>query len=36
MTIEAHQTRRVLVDLDDYLCAYPDLLVSGGAEQKSV
>lgn len=28
--IGAHETRRVLLDLDDYLCAYPELALRGG------
>ncbi len=31
MTIPANTRRRVIVDLDDYLCAYPEVTVSGGA-----
>lgn len=30
VTVPPHTRRRVLLDLDDYYCAYPDLLVSGG------
>jgi alpha-L-rhamnosidase len=32
LTLDAHSRRRVILDLDDYVCAYPELLVSGGAE----
>lgn len=28
--IPAHTRRQVIVDLDNYLCAYPELMVSGG------
>jgi hypothetical protein len=31
LTIPAGTSRRVIVDLDDYFCAYPQLVVSGGA-----
>jgi len=31
VTIPAHTVRRVLIDVGDYYCAYPDLRVSGGA-----
>lgn len=31
LTIPSHTRRRVLIDLGDYYCAYPQLLVSGGA-----
>ena len=30
LTIPAHTTRRVLIDLEDYVCAYPRLICSGG------
>lgn len=30
-TVPAHTRRRVLIDLDDYYCARPDITVSGGA-----
>jgi len=30
LTIPPHTRRRVLVDLDDYYCAYEELIVSGG------
>lgn len=30
LTIPAHTTRRVIVDLENYYCAYPQLVVSGG------
>ena len=31
VVIPAHAKRRVLVDFEDYLCAYPELKTSGGA-----
>jgi hypothetical protein len=31
LTIPPHTTRRVIIDLRDYVCAYPELTVSGGA-----
>ncbi|MGC9397233.1 MAG: alpha-L-rhamnosidase C-terminal domain-containing protein [Anaerolineae bacterium] len=31
LTIPAHTQRRVLIDLDDYVCAYTHLVTSGGA-----
>lgn len=31
VTLPPHCTRRVLFDLDEYYCLYPELLVSGGA-----
>ena len=31
VTIPARQTRRVLIDLENYYCAYPELVTSGGA-----
>lgn len=31
LTIPPHTRRRVLVDLEDYLCAYPAFVTSGGA-----
>ena len=30
LTIPPHTSRRVLIDLDNYYCAYPHLVVSGG------
>ncbi|HOF87287.1 MAG TPA: alpha-L-rhamnosidase C-terminal domain-containing protein [Armatimonadota bacterium] len=30
VTIPPHTTRRVIIDLEDYYCAYPQLTVSGG------
>jgi len=30
LTVPPHQTRRVIIDLDDYDCFYPALTVSGG------
>ena len=30
LTLPAHTTRRVIVDLDDYYCVYPQLVTSGG------
>lgn len=30
VTVASHTRRRVLIDLDDYYCAYPELVVSGG------
>lgn len=32
VTIPANTFRRLLVDLDDYVCAYPDLITQGGKE----
>ena len=32
LTIAPHRARRVLLDLGDYVCAYPELLVSGGRD----
>jgi alpha-L-rhamnosidase len=31
VTVSAGQTRRLLIDLEDYVCAWPELNVSGGA-----
>jgi hypothetical protein len=31
LTVPAHTQRRVLIDLDDYVCAYPHLVTQGGA-----
>lgn len=31
VSIPARSTRRVIVDLDDYVCGYPGLITSGGA-----
>jgi hypothetical protein len=31
ISIPPHTRRRILIDLDDYYCLYPQLLVSGGA-----
>jgi alpha-L-rhamnosidase len=31
VTIPPHTSRRILIDLDDYYCAYPDLTTTGGA-----
>jgi alpha-L-rhamnosidase len=31
LTLPPRTRRRVIVDLDDYVCAYPELVVSGGA-----
>jgi len=30
LEIPPHTTRRVLIDLEDYYCAYPELIVTGG------
>ncbi len=30
VTLPPHTCRRVLIDLDDYVCAYPELVTSGG------
>ncbi len=30
LTVPPHTLRRVLIDLEDYLCAYPEIVVSGG------
>lgn len=30
LTLPPHTRRRVIVDLEDYLCAYPEVVVSGG------
>jgi alpha-L-rhamnosidase len=32
LTVPARTCRRVLIDLEDYVCAYPELTVSGGSE----
>lgn len=32
LTIPAHTTVRVIIDCDDYVCAYPHLLLSGGQD----
>jgi hypothetical protein len=32
LTIPPHTRRRVIVDLDNYFCAYPELTVSGGKD----
>jgi len=32
LTIPPHTRRRVLIDLEDYLCAYPEIVTSGGAK----
>jgi alpha-L-rhamnosidase len=31
LTLPAYTRQRVLIDLEDYLCAYPEVIVSGGA-----
>ena len=31
LTIPAHTRRRVLIDLNNYVCAYPEVVTSGGA-----
>lgn len=31
VTIPSHTRRRVLIDLDDYYCAYPEIITAGGA-----
>ncbi len=31
LTLPPHTRRRVIVDLEDYVCAYPEVVVSGGA-----
>ncbi|GAB4517642.1 MAG: hypothetical protein Kow0047_29340 [Anaerolineae bacterium] len=31
LTVPPHTRHRVLIDLDDYYCAYPEMTVSGGA-----
>jgi len=30
VTVPANKTRRVIIDLDDYYCAYPEITTSGG------
>ena len=30
VTVPPHTTRRVIIDLEDYYCAYPELVTSGG------
>ena len=30
LVIEAHTRRRVILDLDEYVCAYPQIQLSGG------
>ncbi|HEX5322288.1 MAG TPA: hypothetical protein VFW40_00780, partial [Capsulimonadaceae bacterium] len=30
-TVDARTKRRILIDLEDYVCAYPELVTSGGA-----
>jgi hypothetical protein len=32
VTVGAHTARRAIVDLDTYLCAYPELVTSGGTD----
>ena len=34
LTIPAHTTRRILLDLENYYCAYPVLVVSGGRDAR--
>lgn len=31
VTVPPHTVRRVIIDLDDYYCAYPEIVTSGGA-----
>src|SRR5439155_24768561 len=31
LTFASHTTRRVIIDLGDYFCAFPELTVTGGA-----
>ncbi len=32
LTIPAHTARRVIIDLQDYVCAYPEVVLSGGRD----
>ena len=34
ITIPPHTGRRILIDLTDYVCAYPELVVSGGRDSR--